>query len=115
MVTYFSAALLSIPSGLLIDKIGMRRYVSIFGSVLLLAVQLILYYSNEETHTVFIMLAFSCLGLGLAIYANCVLSSVSLIVKKKILGSAFGIIQMLESVALCFFPLISGALVDEGS
>jgi MFS family permease len=55
------------------------------------------------------------LGLGLAIYANCVLSSVSLIVKKKILGSAFGIIQMLESVALCFFPLISGALVDEGN
>jgi len=59
-------------------------------------------------------LAFSFLGLGLAIYANCVLASVSFIVKKKIIGTAFGIIQMLESVALCFFPLISGALVDEG-
>jgi fucose permease len=47
MVTYFSAAILSIPSGLLIDKIGLRRYVSIFGSILLLAVQIILYYSNE--------------------------------------------------------------------
>jgi MFS family permease len=112
MVTYFSAALLSIPSGMLIDKIGMRRYVSIFGSFLLLGVQLILYFSDEETHTFFIALAFSFLGLGLAIYANCVLSSVSLIVKKKIMGTAFGIIQMLESVALCFFPLIAGTLVD---
>jgi len=55
------------------------------------------------------------LGLGFALYANCALASVSLIVKKKILGTAFGIVQMLESIALCFFPLISGALVDEGS
>lgn len=42
------------------------------------------------------------------------LSSISLIVKKKILGTAFGIVQMLESVTLCVFPLVSGALVDEG-
>ena len=108
MVTYFSAALLSLPSGLLIDKIGFRRYVTIFGSILLLLVQLILYCSNENTHPVFIFIAFSFLGLGFAIYANCVLSSASLIVKKKIMGTAFGLIQMLESVALCFFPLISG-------
>ncbi len=47
MVTYFSAALLSIPSGMLVDKIGMRRYVSIFASFLLLSVQLILYFSTE--------------------------------------------------------------------
>ena len=52
------------------------------------------------------------LGLGLAIYANCVLSSVSFIVKKKILGTAFGLIQMLESVVLCAFPMIAGVLVD---
>lgn len=47
MVTYFSAALMSIPSGLIVDRIGMRRYISIFGTVLLLAVQLILYFSNS--------------------------------------------------------------------
>lgn len=95
MVTYFSAAILSLPSGLLVDKIGFRRYISIFGSVMLLFVQLILYFSDENTHLFFIILAFSLLGLGLAIYANCVLSSVSLIVKKKIMGTAFGLIQML--------------------
>lgn len=114
MVTYFSAALLSIPSGIVVDKIGMRRYVTIFASLILLAVQVILYLSTEQSHTFFIILAFSFLGLGFALYANCVMASVSLIVKRKILGTAFGIVQMLESVALCFFPLISGALVDEG-
>lgn len=115
MVTYFSGALFSVPSGILIDKIGMRRYICIFGSCLLLSVQLILYFATEQSHTFIIVLAFSFLGLGFALYANCALASVSLIVKKKILGTAFGIVQMLESIALCFFPLISGALVDEGS
>jgi MFS family permease len=95
MVTYFSGALLSIPSGILIDKIGKRRYITIFGSVILLMVQLILYFSSSSTPLIFIVLAFSLLGLGFALYANCVLSSVSVIVKKKILGTAFGIIQML--------------------
>jgi MFS family permease len=114
MCTYFSAALLSVPSGMIVDRIGMRRYISIFGSVLFLGVQLILYFATEQTPSFFIFFAFSMLGFGLSIYANCVLSSASMIVKTKILGTAFGIIQMLESVALCFFPLISGALVDEG-
>jgi len=46
MVTYFSAAILSLPSGLLIDKIGFRRYVTIFGSFILLMTQFILYFSD---------------------------------------------------------------------
>jgi len=46
MITYFSAALLSVPSGILVDKIGMRRYICIFASILLLAVQLILFFST---------------------------------------------------------------------
>jgi hypothetical protein len=46
MITYFSGALLSIPSGWIVDKIGMRRYIAIFGSFILLAVQLILYFST---------------------------------------------------------------------
>lgn len=45
MCTYFSAALLSIPSGMFVDRIGMRRYISIFGAFLFLGVQLILYFA----------------------------------------------------------------------
>jgi MFS family permease len=114
MITYFSAAFFSIPFGLLIDRIGKRRFISIFCAVLLLAVQLILYFSDRNSHIIFIIIAFLLLGMGFAIYANCVLSCISLIVKKKILGTAFGLVQMLESVSLSVFPLISGALVDEG-
>lgn len=114
MVTYFSAALFSIPCGILIDKIGQRRYISILCAFLLLTVQLILYFSDYNSHILFVILAFLILGLGFSIYANCVLSCISLIVKKKILGTAFGLVQMLESVSLSVFPIISGALVDEG-
>jgi MFS family permease len=95
MVTYFAAAFFSIPCGILIDKIGLRRHISILCACLLLIVQLILYFSDLNTHIIFIILAFLILGLGFSIYANCVLSCVSLIVKKKILGTAFGLVQML--------------------
>jgi hypothetical protein len=32
---------------MIVDRIGMRRYISIFGSVLFLGVQLILYFATE--------------------------------------------------------------------
>jgi MFS family permease len=112
MVTYFAAAFFSIPIGLLIDKIGQRRIISMFCAILLLVVQLIIYFSDENTHIIIIGMAFLLLGMGFAIYANCVLSCISLIVKRKILGTAFGLVQMLESVSLSVFPIISGALVD---
>lgn len=95
MITYFSAAFFSIPCGILIDKIGQRRYISILCACLLLIVQLILYHSDSNTHVIFIILAFLILGLGFSIYANCVLTCVSLIVKKRILGTAFGLVQTL--------------------
>ena len=95
MITYFSAAFFSIPIGMLIDRIGQRRYICILCAALILAVQLILYFADANSSLYIIVLAFAFLGMGLAIYANCALSIVSMIVKKKILGTAFGIIQML--------------------
>lgn len=34
--------------------------------------------------------------------------------KKKITGTAFGIMQMIESIALAAFPLINGSLIEKG-
>jgi hypothetical protein len=36
------------------------------------------------------------------------------VVKKKITGTAFGIMQMIESIALASFPLINGSLIENG-
>ena len=55
------------------------------------------------------------IGLGYCFYGNCILPTIPLVVKKKVTGTAFGIMQMIESIALAFFPLINGALIDGGS
>lgn len=40
--------------------------------------------------------------------------SISLVVKKKITGTAFGIMQMIESIVLAAFPIVNGALIEKG-
>lgn len=52
------------------------------------------------------------MGLGYCFYGNCILPSVALVVKKKVTGTAFGIMQMLESASSAILPLISGAIVE---
>jgi MFS family permease len=54
------------------------------------------------------------IGLGYCLYGNCIVPSISLVVKKKITGTAFGIMQMIESIALAAFPLINGELIESG-
>jgi hypothetical protein len=51
------------------------------------------------------------LGLGYCFYANCILPAIPLVVKRKVTGTAFGIMQMIESIALAFFPIITGFIV----
>lgn len=50
--------------------------------------------------------------MGYSLYGNCVLPAIPLVVKKKITGTAFGLMQMIESIALAAFPLINGSLIE---
>lgn len=54
------------------------------------------------------------IGLGYSLYGNCIVPSISVVVKKKITGTAFGIMQMIESIVLAAFPLINGKLIEQG-
>ena len=120
MIVYIVAASFSAPLGLIVDKVGYKRYFTIAGMVIFtIAHIIILAYPqcNGETVTN----SFSgaswglfLLGLGYCFYANCVVPSIPLVVRKKVTGTAFGIMQMIESVALAFFPLIAGVLVQHG-
>lgn len=38
-----------------------------------------------------------------------------MVVEKKITGTAFGIMQMIESIGLAFLPLIGGSLIETAS
>ena len=111
------AAVFSAPLGLLVDKIGYKRYFIIVCMFIFTLAQFIFLVfpqcvdgdSPEKgaiTGLVFI-------GLGYCLYGNCILPAIPLVVKKKITGTAFGIMQMIESIALAFFPLINGSLIQK--
>ena len=119
MITYIVAATFSAPLGLLVDKIGFKRYFIIASMcIFTLAQSFILFYPqcNHDSEVVDQnggIWGLALIGLGYCFYGNCIVPSIPLVVKKKVLGTAFGIMQMIESIALSFFPLISAALVQE--
>ncbi len=114
VVTYVVAAVFSAPLGILIDKVGYKRYFIILCMVIFTIAQLIIFAypqcSGEKEMGAISGLVL--IGFGYCLYGNCVLPAIPLVVKKKITGTAFGIMQMIESIALAAFPLINGALIQ---
>ena len=115
MITYLVSAIFSAPLGYLIDVVGCKRYFIISSMFIFTVAQSIILFwpqcqneivSNGAGWGLFL------LGFGYCCYANCIVPSIPLVVKKKVIGTAFGIMQMIESVALSFFPIISSELVS---
>ena len=119
VVTYLVAAIFSPPLGYLIDKIGYKRYFIMFCMLIFTIGQLvILVYPQCEigdSHENGAIAGLVLIGFGYCLYGNCILPAIPLVVRKKITGTAFGIMQMIESIALAFFPLINGSLIEHGS
>lgn len=52
------------------------------------------------------------LGICCAVYCTAIVPSVPMLVDRKLLGTAFGLMEMLQNLALGTFPLISAAIRD---
>lgn len=119
MITYIVAACFSAPLGILVDKIGYKRYFIIACMVIFTCAHLIiLVYPQCLEGTITSSYSGASwglflLGVGYCFYANCIVPSIPLVVRKKVTGTAFGIMQMIESIALAFFPLIAAVLVED--
>lgn len=113
MITYLVAVLCSAPLGMLLDRVGYKRYFIMFSFVVFLISQLLILffpqcnYSQENWSVIGLVFV----GLGYAFYGNCILAAIPLVVKKKVTGTAFGIMQTVESFALATFPLVSGFIL----
>jgi MFS family permease len=114
VVTYVVAAVLSAPIGILIDKVGFKRYFIILCMVVFTVAQLVIlvYPQCSGDKEMGAIAGLVLIGLGYCLYGNCVLPAIPLVVKKKITGTAFGLMQMIESIALAAFPLINGSLIE---
>ena len=53
------------------------------------------------------------LGICYSLYSDALIPAISIIVPKDRIGTAFGVLLMLESVVLSFLPYFSGMLIEK--
>lgn len=113
MITYVVAFLCSAPLGYAIDKIGFKRYFIITAFVIYIIAQsfILIYPQCKPIQENWSVIGLIVLGLGYSFYGNCIVPTIPLVIDKKITGTAFGIMQMVENIGLAFLPLIGGSLV----
>ena len=93
--------------GLLVDKVGKRATMMIIGSLMMIPCHVLMAYTDISP---FILM--SVLGLSFALVPAALWPAVPLIVKEKNLGTAYGIIFMIQNIGLFVFEPLAGKLFD---
>jgi len=93
--------------GLLVDKLGHRGKIMIFGSLLLIPAHLLLGLTYLHPAISFIIL-----GISFSLVPAALWPAVPILVKEKFLGTAFGIIAWVQMFGLFIFPYLAGKVVD---
>lgn len=100
-VTYIVVGMFGFPLGWLIDKVGFRRYFGVTGMVIFVIGHAIILLYPQCWDSEFIRewsgvsYGLFMLGIGYCFYADCLFPSIALVVKKKVTGTAFGIMEMM--------------------
>ena len=104
----FLAAIFATPIfGLLVDRIGKRSIAMFFGSLLLLAVFPTLLYTSSSLWVSTVMI-----GIAFSLVPAVLWASVPYLVGSQRLGTALGLMTMLQNVGLTVVNLGAGALND---
>lgn len=116
-ITYLATALFSAPLGLLVNHLGFRRYFVMVATLIFLTAHTLIWTFPQCTARLEYTPAWGLLllGLGYSFYANVIVASIPLVVKRKVLGSAIAIMEILSSLTECIVPVITGYLIETNS
>ncbi len=102
MLTLF--AMVATPLfGLLADKVGKRATMMMFGSLLLIPVYLIMAYTKVSLYV-----PMSMMGVAFSLIPAVMWPSVAYIVGQKRLGTAYGLMTLVQNIGLAGFNLLIG-------
>jgi len=108
MLTLF--AMIATPLfGLLVDRVGKRALLMMFGSMLLIPVYLIMAYSGVNLYVPMAMM-----GVAFSLIPAVMWPSVAYIVESSKLGTAYGVMTMVQNIGLFGFNLLIGWANDFG-
>jgi len=104
----FTASMVFTPLlGLLVDKIGKRGTMMIFGSLLLVPAHLIL--GLTYVHPVIPMIM---IGISFSLVPAALWPVIPIMVEERRLGTAFGMMTCIQNIGLTIFPFLAGKIRD---
>ena len=104
----FTASMIFTPLlGLLVDKIGKRGIILIFGSLLLVPAHSIL--GLTYIHPVIPMLM---IGVSFSLVPAALWPIIPIMVEERRLGTAFGMMTCIQNIGLTIFPFLAGKIRD---
>jgi MFS family permease len=106
-IIIFASMILAPFAGKLIDRIGKRTTLMIFGSLILIPSHLAM--GLTRIYPVYPMLA---LGAAFVLVPAALWPSIPLLIKKERVGTAFGLMTAIQNIGMALFPLLNGLLRD---
>jgi len=106
-IIIFASMCLAPFAGGLVDRIGRRASLMILGALLMIPCYLILGFTNLPP-----MYPMILLGAAFVLVPAAMWPSVPLIVEENRVGTAFGLMTMIQNIGLGFFPWLNGRLRD---
>lgn len=94
-------------AGQLVDRIGKRATLMLFGSLLMIPAFLVMGFTTIPPRWPMMML-----GAAFVLVPAAMWPSVPLIVPERLTGTAFGLITMIQNIGLALFPYLNGKLRD---
>ena len=108
MLTLF--AMIATPLfGLLVDRVGKRSLLMMFGSLLLVPVYLMMAYTGLSLY-----IPMAMMGVAFSLIPAVMWPSVAYIVDQRRLGTAYGLMTMIQNMGLAGFNLLVGWANDYG-
>jgi MFS family permease len=106
-IIIFASMCLAPFAGGLVDKVGRRTQLMIVGALLMIPCHLMLGFTHIAPRWPMMLLGASFVLVPAAIWP-----SVPLIVEEKRVGTAFGLMTMIQNLGLALFPWLNGTLRD---
>lgn len=106
-IIIFASMVLAPFAGQLVDKIGKRASLMTVGSLLMIPSFLLMAYTMIQPRYPMMLL-----GAAFVLVPAAMWPAVPLIVRKEMVGSAFGLITMIQNIGLALFPYLNGKLRD---
>ncbi|MBP8976469.1 MAG: MFS transporter [Bacteroidetes bacterium] len=109
MLTLF--AMVATPLfGLLVDKVGKRALFMMFGSLLIIPVYLIMAYTHISLY-----IPMAMMGIAFSLIPGVMWPSVSYLVDQSKLGTAYGLMTLVQNIGLAGFNFLIGWANDYGN